>query len=402
MDLAKNTREAIVQPNEDDRVTVDNHDQLMLHLSTSLGRKKYVRDEMECLLCESHPGRSLECRDWFSKGQKNFDCNDDGIVLFRPYGKESEWKPMGSAPTWSFQYLNHRATRNNVDQSTSQSVHYKVDKSIAQYADSFGLELRRLKEKIIYNGRNSTRAKQQSEHYDNPFLHRSTGKNHLTMHHFRSATLFSSEHFKATEKDRMVVLGDGEKPRNLFCECNDFGSFVYGMRLLKKVRETLEISCGVRDEYESMVAGCYHQENGDCEDRITYFPAHLDKCYINCVWFVPLSRKRFFTFVAVPSSWNVPQDVASLQEYKSWLCEISNDERDKVQTFRELFKRDANKFMKLASVTSLVFSNKLGSVLQFPANRCFHATVIPAEGGQASAATKSHRDLLIVHPFVTM
>ncbi len=104
--------------------------------------------------------------------------------------------------------------------------------------------------------------------------------------------------------------------------------------------------------------------------------------------------------MAVPSSWNIPQDVDSLQDYESWLCDISKDEQKAVQAFRDLFKRDACKFMKHASVTSLVFSNKLGSVLQFPANCCFHATVIPAEG-QASA-TKSPRDLLIVHPLVTM
>jgi len=198
----------------------------------------------------------------------------------------------------------------------------------------------------------------------------------------------------------MVVLGDGEKPRNLIHECNEFESFVHGMKLLNTVRETLEISFGMCKAYESMVAGCYHQENGNCADGITYFPAHLDKCYIDYVWFVPLSRKLFFTFVAVPSSWNVPQDVDSLQDYKSWLRNISEDQQKTVQAFRDLFKRDASKFMKLSSVTSLVFSNKLGSVLQFPANRCFHATVIPAEV-QASV-TKSHRDLLIVHLLVTM
>jgi hypothetical protein len=399
MDLAKNTKEAIVQQNEDDRVSVDDHDRLMLYLSNSFGRKQYVRDEMECLLCESHPGRSLECRDWFCKGQDIFDCSDEGIILCRSYGRESEWKPMGAPPSWSFSFLKRDASHNNIDKSNTDPVYYIVDKSIARYAHSFGIELRECNERILFSGRNGTRSKQQSQNYDNPFLHQSPSMHHLSLHHFRSASFFSRTYYKETDKNKMVVLGNGEKPKNMLTECNEFESFSHGMALLEKVKETLKETFGKQECPKSMMgSGCYHQETVVCTDRITYFPGHLDKCYIHDVWFVPLTRKQFFTFVAVPSSWNIPQHVESIHDYQSWLCDISIDERKAVHAFHDLFKRDALKFMKHASLTTLVFSSKLGSVLSFPANRCFHATLIPAE--KSMSHTSSPRDMLIFHPLV--
>jgi len=42
-------------------------DCLMLYLSSTLGRPQYVRDKMECVLCETNPNRK-ECYDWFTKG----------------------------------------------------------------------------------------------------------------------------------------------------------------------------------------------------------------------------------------------------------------------------------------------------------------------------------------------
>lgn len=400
-DLATNTNKVIIQPNEDDRVAVGDHDRLMLYLSNSVGRNKYVRDEMECLLCESHPGRSLECRDWFCKGQDIFDCSDDGVILKRKYGKESDWEVVDPPQTWSFQFLKRPSTHFHVDQSTPEkSIHYKVNKSVGCYAHSFGIELRQSQETIVFNGRNTTKSNRQSEFYDNPFLHRSTSRNRCNLHHYRSANLFSSSYCKAAKKYRMVVLGNGETPKKMSSECNEFESFPNGMPLLDIVREILPLPCGTAANHDSMVAGCYHQEIDDSSDTISYFPAHLDKCYIHNAWFVPLTDRLFFTFVAVPSSWKVQQDVDSNQEYQSWLRVISNDEQQSMWEFHDLFKRDACKFMNLSSVTSLVFSNKLGSVLQFPPNRCFHATIIPPF--RQKATTKLYRDLLIIHPLVTI
>lgn len=399
-DLATNNKEVIIQPSEDDRVAVDDHDRLMLYLSNSFGRKGYVRDEMECLLCESHPGRSLECRDWFCKGQDIFDCSDDGIILFRKYGKESEWKAMGPPQTWSFQFLKRCLANHHVDQSTP--IYYNVDKSIARYALSFGIELRQCAEGIIFNGRNITKSNQQSEFYDNPFLHRCTGNNCISLHHYRSANFFSRQYCKTTKKYTMIVLGNGETPKNMMKECNEFESFLHGMCLMEKVQERMRLPLvGILDNCKPMLAACYHQEIDDNRDRITYFPAHLDKCYIDNVWFIPLSHRQFFTLVAIPSLWNISQDVDSIQEYQSWLSEITTEEQQALQEFRDRFNRDACKFMKLAPITTLIFSNKLGSVLQFPPNRCFHATIIPAGRGHTTTS-KLYRDLLIIHPLITI
>jgi len=250
-DLAKNTKEVIIQPNEDDRVEVDNHDRLMLYLSNSFGRKKYVRDELECILCESHPGRSLECRDWFCKQQNIYDCSDEGIIRIRSYGKQSDWKSQGSPQKWSFQFLKRQQS----------CIYYKVDESIAKYACSFGIELRQVQEKITFHGRNA-KTKWRSENYDNPFSH-CAGSNFLTQHHYRSASMFSRQYCPEVNKNKMVVLGNGETAKSLFNECNDFESFANGTTLLEKVREMLQVSSGTSTEderYKSMVAGCYHQK----------------------------------------------------------------------------------------------------------------------------------------------
>jgi hypothetical protein len=217
--------------------------------------------------------------------------------------------------------------------------------------------------------------------------------------------MFSRQYCPEVNKNKMVVLGNGETAKSLFNECNDFESFANGTTLLEKVREMLQVSSGTSTEderYKSMVAGCYHQEIDDGPDGITFFPPHLDKCYIHTVWFVPLSHKPFFTFVAVPTCWHIPQDVTSNHDYQSWLNEISKEERKSVLEFHTRFKQDACKFMKHPSLTSLVFSNKLGSVLQFPPSYCFHATIIPAHAETISTTKKTYRDLLIVHPLVIM
>ena len=69
----------------------DNHDSFMQYLSGELGFQVYLRDEIECILCESHPMRSLNCRDWFRKGMSLFDCNDCGEFYRRDYGRETTW-----------------------------------------------------------------------------------------------------------------------------------------------------------------------------------------------------------------------------------------------------------------------------------------------------------------------
>jgi hypothetical protein len=436
-DLATSTllKEIIVQPNQDDQVPSGDHDRLMLYLSHSLGRKHYVRDEMECLLCESHPGRNLDCCDWFCKGQDIYDLRDDGTVIIRSYGKDSNWQAIGSPQPWSFRFLKQRSLLevDAEEPSTRDDVYYKVDKSLAVYAHLFGLELRRIEEeRIIFNGRSSLKSKRQGEHYDNPFRKgmgstRSgqLGKGScLTLHHYRSANMFSSLYCRNQgtanmTDEKMIVLGNGDTPKKLFIESNELESFEHGIALLKKTRDTVKnvsreflmksLSVGGTpdeddDRYDSMMAACYHQEtDDDGHDCITYFPGHLDKRYIHNVWFVPLGSKPSFTFLAVPSYWNVRQDSDSKRDYQLWLSAISYEEQQSVLKFRDEFERDACKSMKHRIVTSLVFSNKLGSVLQFPPNICFHATVIPGKQQRMTAEPTSpdkYRDLLIFHPFL--
>jgi len=59
----------------------EHHNVFMRYLSSELGFNVYCRDEMECILCESHPMRSLSCRDWFRKGMSIYDCDDEGNVF---------------------------------------------------------------------------------------------------------------------------------------------------------------------------------------------------------------------------------------------------------------------------------------------------------------------------------
>ena len=77
---ALGTDESNVCISNDGQGSVDeeHHDVFMQYLSGELGFKVYVRDEIECILCESHPMRSLNCRDWFRKGIALFECNERG------------------------------------------------------------------------------------------------------------------------------------------------------------------------------------------------------------------------------------------------------------------------------------------------------------------------------------
>ena len=82
--------------NDGDGVDPRNHDQMMLYLSTELGMRTYLRDETECILCESHPNRNLQCRDWFKKGRRIYDLDCKGNILQRDYGLRNPWTEVSS------------------------------------------------------------------------------------------------------------------------------------------------------------------------------------------------------------------------------------------------------------------------------------------------------------------
>jgi len=78
-------------------VSPRHHDRAMFLLSVSLGRPRYFRDEIECILCESMHSRNLNsCRDWFCRGLTLFDIDNHGNLIKRSYGKVGGWVVVDS------------------------------------------------------------------------------------------------------------------------------------------------------------------------------------------------------------------------------------------------------------------------------------------------------------------
>jgi len=112
-------------------VSEEHFDVFMEYLSGELGFKVYVRDEIECILCESHPMRSLNCRDWFRKGMALFECNERGEFFRRDYGKGTPWTKLHPPEHYEFAYVE------------KPSIKYiPLDPKLAYYANSLGNELR--------------------------------------------------------------------------------------------------------------------------------------------------------------------------------------------------------------------------------------------------------------------
>ena len=92
-------------PHEQEGIESQRHDQLMLYLSNELGMTAYLRDETECILCESHPNRNLQCRDWFKKGRRIYDLDIRGNLLQREYGMNTQWTVMEPTTGLKFAFL---------------------------------------------------------------------------------------------------------------------------------------------------------------------------------------------------------------------------------------------------------------------------------------------------------
>ena len=86
------------------------------------------------------------------------------------------------------------------------------------------------------------------------------------------------------------------------------------------------------------------------------------------------------------------QDADSLRSFNEWMEKLSTGERLTVNAFLQDFDSQAKKHMRLESVKRLIYLNKLGSVLSFPANQCYHATITPKK------PEGYPRDLFIFHP----
>ena len=141
-----------------------------------------------------------------------------------------------------------------------------------------------------------------------------------------------------------------------------------------------------------MAAGCYHRDLEMNNNEVTFFPGHLDKPFVHTAWFVPLGMATFFTILSVTISHNLVQDTESLRLFDEWMENLSPSESRKVTGFLKDFDVQAKKHMRQESLVRLIYFNKCGSVLAFPAAQCYHATITPQK------PSGFPRDMFIYHP----
>jgi hypothetical protein len=351
----------------------DNHDLFMQYLSGELGFKVYLRDEIECILCESHPMRSLSCRDWFRKGMSLYDCNENGEFFKRLYGRDTTWMKLSPPEQYDFAFL------------TPPPIQYiPLDSTIAYYASCFGKELRENKEnKVRFKGRHSRTSNQESTFVNNYV-------NNETFCHpsMRVANFFVGYHVRQSTFKSMFVLEDSQGAMELG-DCNDLDLFHFGT-LLHRYIQGLFIKTNQWSPV--LAAGCYHMDLGQNSASIAFFPGHLDKHFVHTACFVPLASTLFFTLLSVAASENYKQDIDSLRIFNSWKSTLSTHDSKKVDDFLREFESQSKKLIRRDSQKILIYVNRCGSFLSFPANQFYHATITPAKKGGCP------RDLFIFHP----
>jgi hypothetical protein len=374
------------------RVSPECHDLAMLYLSTHLNLSKYNRDEMECVLCESIPGRNLSCVDWFRKGQRLFDLDQSGQPLVKEYGQASEWEAIQTYDKLC-----------NCAYLTPYIVFIPRNDIIMQFATETGRTMRTSSHSLVFEGR-CTRTSNSMQQYSNDYASSSAMFPAKTFE-YRAANFYC--HLpkgidQATGK--MRVLGNSVPAKSILTEANCLNDFPVGMSLMDHISWLLKTR-GVHsmDEAEKcpMFAACYHQEitrlsNNDAAGDASYFPGHRDKCFVYQAIFVPLTERVFYSFLGVPNEWNMYQDAESYRMYSKWRSSLTVSQRTRMRLFETNFQKDAQWHMKL-NVKVLIFANQLGSVFAFPANTCYHATVIPGNDSSANGVMTG-RDLLIIHP----
>ncbi|MFM8622593.1 MAG: hypothetical protein ACKOB3_04355 [Holophagaceae bacterium] len=364
----------------------EHHDVFMQYLSAETGFQVYCRDEVECLLCESHPLRSLNCRDWFRRGMCIYDCNNDGEFFSREYGIDSKWIKLSyGGPHYQFQYLHG-----------SLVTYLPQDHQLANLALEFGNCLRSTTSKTIaFKGRSSRTSSLQrtfTNHFNNEKVTRSFSTTSI-----QTADFYDGSVVKSTTMQSLFVLGDGDKSAPLD-SCNNLEDYKFGKELLLYLDRAIPCfkgSPGGRTQTPSttkMAGGCYHRDPDLDTNEVTFFPGHLDKAFAHTVWFVPIGTVSFFTIVAVPTSMQGIQDPGSLHSFQEWRNDLSPEAGLLVESFLEEFDGQAIKHMRCNDVTHLIYSNTCGSVLCFPASRYYHATITPKKD------LGSQRDLFIFHP----
>jgi hypothetical protein len=302
--------------------------------------------------CESFPTRNLGCVDWFRKDQSYiYDIDDSGIPLARGYGADSSWVPLPIYPnSRRFAFL-------------PQTITYiRHDDQLACFALMLGLELRNSEEKLEFLGRKKVQLM--------PHLH-------------KCANFYCGSQAKLLKLKNMNILGSGEH-RRLLQDCHDFRTYVGGRALFDYLHGVLPLS-------SKMLGACYHMGAQESSKQITYLPGHLDKAFVCSGWLIPLDVS-FFTLVAFPTAWHYQQDEPSLRSYNEWIDTLEKKEKENLLKFAAAFRDDAKIPMKNVDFKIYIFENKLGSLLAFPTNICYHTTVTPP--------STVPRDLLIIHPLV--
>jgi hypothetical protein len=313
--------------------------------------------------------RDLECVDWFRRGQSSiYDIDDSGKVIVRGYGADTSWVPLPSGQS-----------RNKFAFLGSTITYIGHDDTLACIANMLGRELRNSKQ-VVFNGR-KTKTSDSVEHYTNGFA----TEVKLMPHQHRCANFYHGSQAQLLNQKNMHVLGSGEHQKNLG-DCNNFGDYVGGRALFARLH--LLLSSPLSSE---MLGASYHMGADESSDQITYYQGHLDKAFVCSGWLIPLGVS-FFTFVAFPTAWHYQQDELSLESYDRWIQTLETREREKLENFAMAFKEDAARPMKNVDFKIYIFENKIGSLLAFPTNICYHTTVTPP--------SIVPRDLLIIHPLV--
>jgi len=370
--LGMNEGREFVCNDGDGSVSPEHHDMFMEYMSTALGFQVYCRDEMECLLCESHPMRTLNCKDWFVKGMNLYDCNSNGEYFKKPYGRSSKWILL--SPPKEYTYAYH----------IKRTVFYKhYDNRLMSKAGDFGTKLREDVKDVKYRGRSSkTSVKHRTftNHYNQDLSHCHTS---IQTAYWYIGSMVASMNLKS-----MYVLGDGEKAIRI-SDCNDIEAYEEGKQLMDTIRELCK-EADISTDY--MGGACYHRDAETDAEEVTFFPGHLDKVFVHTVCFIPIGTVYFFVVIAVPEDSGIEQDENSLQEFNDWKDVLTMDYKKKLERFLEAFTVQATEYMRQQRLASRVFVSNTGTILCFPANAYYHASIIPKRG------IGCQRDLLILHP----
>ena len=368
-------------------INPESHDLAMLYLSTHLNLPIYNRDEMECLLCESLPGRNLSCCDWFRKGQRLFDIDKDGRPLMKEYGRESQWERI--------QIYDKLC---NCAYLTCYVVFIPRNEVIMRLAGDTGRTIR-TSTQIKFEGR-CTKTSAAKQQYTNNYANSSIVL--PSKFEYRVANFYCNVPSGNEANSKMRVLGNSVSAKELLTGANSLHNFPVGMSLMDYVSwlllTTTEVHYEEKRRLHPMYAACYHQEILDSSNvtgYASYFPGHRDKSFVYQAIFVPLTERVFYAFIGIPVDWKVHQDAESYTLYLKWKECLKGDEMTKITNFETSFHKEAQCHMKV-DVETRIFHNQLGSVLSFPANTCYHATVMP--GNSTVNGVMVFRDLLIVHP----